>query len=142
MNRTAVAAWRLMLSLSVAWAASAMSTASAQSVWRCQDGGRVLYQAEPCRGGRAVESPLPRPPSDATDAARTAERHAALAEQLAAERRARESQPMALAAGIAHSKTELSRPSKPRLKTKHSPALDAGAQTWRARLPSSRQSPG
>jgi Domain of unknown function (DUF4124) len=136
MIRTAAAAWSLMLSL------LATSAASAQSVWRCQEGGRVLYQAEPCRGGRAVEAPVPRPTSDEAEAARIAERHAALAERLAAERRARETQPMALAAGIAHSKTELSRPSKPRLKTKHPPALDAGAQTWRARTPSSRQSPG
>jgi hypothetical protein len=118
------------------------TAAQAQSVWRCSEDGRVLYQAEPCRGGRAVEAPTPRPAQDEAEAQRIAGRQALLAEQLSAERRQREAQPMALAAGIPYTKNELSPSKKPRLQTKHQQKLDADAQTWRATRPASRHKPG
>ncbi len=120
----------------------AAGAAQAQSVWRCSEGGKVLYQAEPCRGGRAVEAPTPRPPQDEAEAQRIAERQALLAERLRAERLQRDAQPVALAAGIPYTKTELSPSKKPRLQTKHPQQLDADARTWRATLPASRRKPG
>jgi hypothetical protein len=136
MKRTTLPALTFALSLLVAPAAQA------QSVWRCNDGGQVLYQAEPCRGGKPVEAPTPRPPQDEAEAQRIAERQALLAERLRAERLHRDAQPVALAAGIPYTKTELSPSKKPRLATKHQHALDADAQTWRTKLPSSRRKPG
>jgi protein-disulfide isomerase len=118
------------------------TAAQAQSVWRCSEDGRVLYQAEPCRGGRAVEPPTPRPAKDEAEAQRIAARQVQLAEQLSAERRQRDAQPVALAAGIPYTKNELSPSKKPRLKTKHQPQLDADARTWRATRPASRHKPG
>jgi protein-disulfide isomerase len=121
---------------------SLTTAAQAQSVWRCSEGGRVLYQGEPCRGGRAVEPPTPRPAQDEAEAQRIASRQVQLAEQLSAERRQRDAQPVALAAGIPYTKNELSPSKKPRLKTKHPPQRDADAQTWRATRPASRHKPG
>jgi protein-disulfide isomerase len=121
---------------------SLTTAAQAQSVWRCSEGGRVLYQGEPCRGGRAVEPPTPRPAQDEAEAQRIASRQVQLAEQLSAERRQRDTQPVALAAGIPYTKNELSPSKKPRLKTKHQPQRDADAQTWRATRPASRHKPG
>ena len=117
------------------------TAAAAQSVWRCDEGGRVVYQGEPCRGGRAVEAAPERPAGAATEAARIAARERALAQQLAAERREREAQPVALAAGIQNPPTMLSPSKKPPLTTKHLPKRDADARTWRATAPSSRQKP-
>jgi len=117
------------------------ASAGAQSVWRCDEGGRVVYQGEPCRGGRAVEAAPQRPAGAANEAARIAARERALAQQLAAERRERESQPVALAAGIQNPPTVLSPSKKPPLRTKHQPKRDADAGTWRAAVPSSRQKP-
>ena len=117
------------------------TAAAAQSVWRCDEGGRVVYQGEPCRGGRAVQAAPERPAGAATEAARIAARERALAQQLAAERREREAQPVALAAGIQNPPTMLSPSKKPPLRTKHQLKLDADARTWRAGLPSSRQKP-
>ncbi len=121
---------------------SLATAAQAQSVWRCSEGGRVLYQGEPCRGGRAVEPPTPRPAQDEAEAQRIAARQVQLAEQLSAERRQRDAQPVALAAGIPYTKNELSPSKKPRLKTKHRPQRDADARTWRATRPASRHKPG
>jgi hypothetical protein len=126
-----------MLTLWLA-AAALPGLAQAQSVWRCDAGGRVVYQGEPCSGGRAVEAPAPRPAADESEARRIADRQLALAERLGAERRARERQPAALASGILHTRTELSPPKKPRPTAKHPPARDAGVETWRAARPSSR----
>ena len=117
------------------------ASAGAQSVWRCDEGGRVVYQGEPCRGGRAVEAAPERPAGAANEAARIAARERALAQQLAAERRERESQPVALAAGIQNPPTVLSPSKKPPLTTKHLPKPDADARIWRATAPSSRQKP-
>lgn len=122
--------------------ATATTLAGAQSVWRCDAGGRVVYQGEPCAGGRAVDTHAARPAQDAAEALRSAQRQIALAERLAAERRARESQPVALAAGIPYTPSELSPSKKPRLRTKHPPALDADAGTWRAVRPASPRRPG
>ncbi|MCA3240527.1 MAG: hypothetical protein ING89_04435 [Rubrivivax sp.] len=121
---------------------SLTTATQAQSVWRCSEGGRVLYQGEPCRGGRTVEPPTPRPAQDEAEAQRIAARQVRLAEQLSAERRQRDAQPVALAAGIPYTKNELSPSKKPRLKTKHPPQRDADAQTWRATRPASRHKPG
>jgi hypothetical protein len=122
-------------------AALLAGSVQAQPVWRCNEGGRVVYQGEPCRGGRAVEAPLPRSAADEAEARRVATREQALAQKLAAERRQREHEPVALAAGIPDTPTRLSPSKKPRLTTKHQLELDAGARTWRAGLPSSRQKP-
>jgi hypothetical protein len=124
--------------MACAWSAS---VAQDQSVWRCDEAGRVVYQGEPCRGGRAVEAAPQRPAAAAAEAARIAARERRLAQQLAAERRQREAQVPALAAGIPHTRTELSPPQKPRLRTKHQADLDAGVRTWRATRPSSRHTP-
>jgi hypothetical protein len=113
----------------------------AQSVWRCQDGSRVVYQDEPCRGGRAVEAPSTRPAADEAEARRVAARERALAEKLGTERREREREPLTLAAGIPYTPTPLSPSKKPRLLTKHQQELDADARTWRAKRPSSRHTP-
>ncbi len=134
MNRALLPAPMIALAL----AALLSGPAQAQSVWRCDAGGRVAYQAEPCSGGRTVEAPAPRPTADEAEARRIAERQQALADRLGAERRLRERQPGAAATGILHTKTELSPSKKPRLKTKHQRALDADVQTWRATRPSSR----
>ncbi len=115
--------------------------AGAQSVWRCDEAGRVVYQGEPCRGGRPIEAAPAQPAAAAAEAERIAARERALAHRLANERRQREAQPVALAAGIQNPPTPLSPSKKPPLRTKHQAKLDADAQIWRARLPSSRQTP-
>lgn len=123
----------------------AAAAAPAQSVWRCDDAGRVVYQGEPCprgQGGRAVEAAPARPATAAAEAERIAAREQALAERLAAERREREAQPVALATGILHSKTELSPTKKPPLRTKHPLKRDEAEGTWPAVRPPSRQRPG
>ncbi len=120
----------------------AASHAQAQSVWRCTEGERVEYQAEPCHGGRAVEAPMPRPAQDESEARRIAGRQALLAERLRAERLQRDAQPVPLAAGIPYTKTELSPSKKPQQPSKHQPQRDADEGTWQAKRPSSRQSPG
>ncbi len=135
MNRIAAVMTTTLLML-------AAGAGQAQSVWRCSEGGKVLYQAEPCCGGRAVEAPTPRPAQDESEAQRIAERQMLLAERLRAERLQRDAQPVTLAAGIPHTKTELSPSKKPRLQTKHQQTLDADARTWRATLPASRRKPG
>ncbi len=117
------------------------AVAHAQSVWRCDDAGRVVYQGEPCRGGRAVEAAPERPSTAVAEAARMAAREQALARQLAAERRQRDAQPAALATGIAHPKTELSPSKKPPLRTKHLRDQDEAAGTLPAKRPSTRQKP-
>lgn len=124
---------------------SAAAAAAAQSVWRCEDAGRVVYQGEPChsgQGGRALDAAPTRPATAAAEAARIAAREQALAARLAAERREREAQPVALAAGILHPKTELSPPRKRPLRAQHPPKRDEAAGTWPATRPSSRQKPG
>jgi hypothetical protein len=117
------------------------TVAHAQSVWRCDDAGRVVYQGEPCRGGRAVAAAPERPSTAAAEAARIAAREQALARQLTAERRQRDSQPTALAAGIPHPKTELSPSKKPPLRTKHPRNKDEAAGTLPSTHPSTRQKP-
>ena len=133
---------RLAALLTTTFLLLAAGAAQAQSVWRCSEAGKVLYQAEPCHGGRAVEAPTPRPPQDVAEGQRIAERQALLAERLRAERLQRDTQPVALAAGIPYTKNELSPSKKPRLQTKHQRKLDADAQTWRATRPASRHKPG
>jgi hypothetical protein len=115
--------------------------AHAQSVWRCDDAGRVVYQGEPCRGGRAVEAAPERPSTAAAEAARIAAREQALARQLTAERRQRDAQPTARAAGIPHPKTELSPSKKPPLRKKHPRNQDEAAGTLPSTGPSTRQKP-
>lgn len=116
--------------------------AAAQSVFRCDAAGREVYQGEPCRGGRAVDTAAARPVADEAEAGRIAQRQLALAERLSAERRARERQAPAPVAGILHTKTELSPSKKPRLATRHQLELDAGVRTWRATRPASPRKPG
>jgi hypothetical protein len=123
------------------WTAAALpGVAQAQSLWRCDSGSRVVYQGEPCAGGRAVEALAPRTPADEAEARRVASRDRALAERLGTERRARERLAAAPAAGILHSKTELSPTKKPQPqpKPKHPQPLDAGVDTGPATRPSSR----
>ena len=120
--------------------------APAQTVWRCDDAGRVLYQGEPCTNGRVIE-PAPGPTTGAAaEAERTAARERALAQSLAAERRQRESGPVALAAGILNPPNGLSPSQKPKPRTKpqtkRPQAAGAEADTWRAVAPSSRRKPG
>lgn len=133
---------RIVAAMTITLLMLAAGAAQAQSVWRCSEGGKVLYQAEPCRGGRAVEAPTPRPPQDEAEAQRIAERQALLAERLRAERLHRDAQPVALAAGIPYTKTELSPSKKPRLQKSHPHAQDADARTWRTTPLSSRRKPG
>ncbi len=136
MNRHAIRAFAASL------LCATTTMAAAQSVYRCDTDGRVVYQGEPCRGGRAVDTAAARPAADEAEAARIAQRQMALADRLADERRTRERQAVAPVAGILHTKTELSPSTKPRLRTKHQTALDADVQTWRARLPASPRKPG
>lgn len=116
--------------------------AAAQQVWRCDDAGRVVYQGEPCPGGRAIESATVRPPQAEAQGQEVAARERALALRLAQERRKRDAEPVALAAGILNPPTALSPPEKPRLRTKHPPKPGADARTWRATVPASRRKPG
>lgn len=117
------------------------ASAAAQPVWRCDDAGRVAYQGEPCPGGRAIESTTARPPQAEAEAQQVAARERALALTLAQERRKREAEPVALAAGILNPPTALSPPQKPGLRTKHPPKPGADAHTLRATVPASRRKP-
>jgi hypothetical protein len=118
------------------------TSAAAQSVWRCDDAGRVVYQGEPCAGGRAIGPAAARPADAEAEAQQVATRERALALKLARERRQREAEPVALAAGILNPPTTLSPPEKPRLQTKRPPKPGADARTWRATVPASRRKPG
>jgi hypothetical protein len=117
------------------------TVAQAQSVWRCDNAGRVVYQGAPCLGGRAVEAAPERPSTAAAEAARIAAREQALARQMAAERRQRSAQPATLAAGIPHPKTELSPSKKPPLRTTHPRNQDEAGDTLPSTRPPTRQKP-
>jgi hypothetical protein len=128
----------------------ASCSACAQNIWRCGPDGRS-YQAEPCAGGRELPAAPARSERDLADAESVAAREAALARQLRAERRQREAEALpSAAAGIAHSKNELS-PSAPRKLLLLPPKLrphprweahrDAGAESGRTTLRASRQKP-
>ena len=118
------------------------ASAAAQTVWRCDDAGRVIYQGEPCPGGRAIGPAAPRPAEAEAEAQQVAARERALALKLGHERPQREAEPVALAAGILNPPTLLSPPEKPRLQTKRPPKPGADARTWRTTVPASRRKPG
>lgn len=64
-------------------------TAQAQTIWRCGADGKS-YSDTPCKDGRTVEAPLPRPAADIDAARQVADREQESAERLRAERRQRE----------------------------------------------------
>jgi Domain of unknown function (DUF4124) len=66
-----------------------LPAAQAQTIWRCGADGKS-YSDTPCKEGRAVEAPLPRPAADIHAAKQVADREQELADRLRAERQQRE----------------------------------------------------
>lgn len=85
--------------LLVAGACTAGAT-QAQTVYRCPNGSSYSYSQQACANGQAVEVGDARTPAQQREAADAAHREAALAEQLAQERHAREAAPGAKAIAI------------------------------------------
>lgn len=80
--------------LVVALTGACAAAAWGQTVYRCGPDGRT-FSDQPCAGGLEVQAdPDRRKPEQQQEAARVAEREAALASQLAQERHAREAAPV------------------------------------------------
>ncbi len=76
--------------LSIAWvAAGAVAQPTGTAVYRCGPDGRE-YSATPCANGKSLNPDDPRSPGQQHQAQEAARREAALADQLARERRTRE----------------------------------------------------
>lgn len=96
-----------MLLLTACWQAHAQS--ASPGVWRCGPDGRS-YESQPCKDGRAIDLPGPRPETDVRAAQRAALAEQRLAAQLRQERLAREQQPQGRAATPAQVKPRQDRP--------------------------------
>jgi hypothetical protein len=123
--------------------------AQSQTIWRCGPDGHS-YSDTPCKEGRAVEAPLPRPAEDVAAARATAEREQELADRLLAERRQREAAQPAGAAGIRDARLDRAQLKQPVSKKPQRPQRIQRLQqqqpeddgTWRAVVPVSRRTPG
>lgn len=82
--------WLAIAAVSIAGAApGAAAQPAGTTVYRCGPDGRE-YSATPCTTGKAIDVADPRSADQQRQAAQAAQREAALADQLAHERRARE----------------------------------------------------
>ncbi len=124
-----------------------LQAAQAQTIWRCGADGKS-YSDTPCRDGRPVAAPLPRPTVDVDAAKQVADREQELADRLQAERQQRERLQTGGLSGIRDPLIDKSKAAqlkksvakKPQRLHRHPQLEDEG--TWPEAAPGSRRGRG